>query len=40
MDYRDVIVHIFYAETRNFYSIDRVWADAPRVPLDLIDEAK
>ena len=22
MDYRDVIVHIFYAETRNFYSID------------------
>ena len=21
MDYRDVIVHIFYAETRNFYSI-------------------
>ena len=29
MDYRDVIVHIFYAETRNFYSIDRVWADAP-----------
>ena len=30
MDYRDVIVHIFYAETRNFYSIDRVWADAPR----------
>lgn len=34
MDYRDVIVHIFYAETRNFYSIDRVWADAPRLPLE------
>ncbi len=40
MDYRDVIVHIFYAETRNFYSIDRVWADAPRVPLELDNEAK
>lgn len=29
MDYRDVIVHIFYAETRNFYSIDRVWPMPP-----------
>lgn len=38
MDYRDVIVHIFYAETRNFYSIDRVWADAPRLPLDFTGE--
>ena len=40
MDYRDVIVHIFYAETRNFYSIDRVWADAPRLPLELEGEKK
>ena len=40
MDYRDVIVHIFYAETRNFYSIDRVWADAPRVPLNFENEEK
>ena len=38
MDYRDVIVHIFYSETRDFYSIDRVWADAPRLPLDLQGE--
>ena len=40
MDYRDVIVHIFYAETRNFYSIDRVWADAPRLPLELEGKKK
>lgn len=38
MDYRDVIVHIFYKETRDFYGIDRVWADAPR--LDLSDVLK
>ena len=38
MDYRDVIVHIFYSETRDFYSIDRVWADAPRLPLDFTGE--
>ena len=35
MDYRDVIVHIFYTDTRDYYGIDRVWADAPR--LDLSD---
>ena len=40
MDYRDVIVHIFYSETRDFYSIDRVWADAPRLPLDLQGEGE
>ena len=40
MDYRDVIVHIFYSETRDFYSTDRVWADAPRLPLDLQGEGE
>ena len=31
MDYGDVIVHVFLAETRAFYDLDRLWADAPRV---------
>lgn len=33
LDYRDVIVHIFYTDTRDYYGIDRVWADAPRLDL-------
>jgi ribosome-associated protein len=28
MDYADVIVHIFYEETRQFYSLERLWSDA------------
>lgn len=40
MDYRDVIVHIFYNETRDFYGIDRVWADAPRVELGFLKDEK
>jgi ribosome-associated protein len=28
MDYGDVIVHVFLAETRAFYDLDRLWADA------------
>jgi ribosome-associated protein len=31
MDYGDVIVHVFFSETRDYYDLDRLWADAPIV---------
>ena len=34
LDYNDVVVHIFYSETRKFYDIEGLWHDAPRIPLD------
>ena len=34
LDYNDVVVHIFYSETRNFFDIEGLWHDAPRVSLD------
>ena len=34
MDYTDVIVHIFYEPTREFYDIERLWPDAPRMDID------
>lgn len=33
LDYFDVVVHIFQAETRNFYQLERLWADAERVDI-------
>lgn len=33
LDLGDVIVHLFDAEHRDFYQLERLWADAPRVPL-------
>ena len=33
MDYGAVVVHIFQAETRSFYDLERLWADGK--PLDL-----
>ena len=30
-DYGDVIVHVFDAPTREYYSLEELWADAPRV---------
>lgn len=36
LDYYDVIIHIFYEETRQFYSLERLWNDAPLVDLSKI----
>lgn len=30
LDYGDVVGHIFYDETRRFYDLERLWADAPQ----------
>lgn len=33
LDYGDLIVHIFYNPVREFYDLERLWSDAPRVEL-------
>jgi len=32
MDYGDVVVHIFDEQARIYYSLEKLWNDAPRVP--------
>jgi len=34
LDYFDFIVHIFAPDTRRFYSLERLWANAERVEID------
>jgi ribosome-associated protein len=34
LDYGDVVIHVFVDETRAYYDLDRLWADAPRVDWD------
>jgi len=33
LDYVDVVVHLFHPEVREFYQLERLWADAPPVTL-------
>jgi len=33
LDYADVVVHIFYQPVREFYDLERLWADVPRMEI-------
>jgi ribosome-associated protein len=34
LDYGDVLMHVFLEDTRAYYALERLWGDAPTVPLD------
>ena len=34
MDFFDVVVHVFDAAAREYFQLERLWGDAPRVDLD------
>ena len=38
LDYGDVVVHLFQPESRDFYDLENLWADAGDVPLDDLPE--
>ena len=35
IDYGDLVVHVFQEEPRRFYSLERLWGDAPDVTAEL-----
>jgi ribosome-associated protein len=34
LDYGDVLVHVFLEDTRLYYALERLWGDAPSVPVE------
>jgi ribosome-associated protein len=34
LDYGDMVVHVFDQDTRNYYQLERLWADAPVIEFE------
>ncbi len=34
LDYGDVVIHLFDAETREYYALEELWGNAKRVPFE------
>jgi ribosome-associated protein len=34
IDYGDIVINIFNEETRAFYGLEKMWIDAPRIPVE------
>ena len=39
LDFGDVVIHVFYHPVREFYDLESLWVDAPRVQLQVPPEA-
>ncbi len=39
LDFGDLVVHVFHAEERVYYGLERLWKDCPVIPLEVAAEA-
>jgi ribosome-associated protein len=37
LDYFDIVVHVFVPEVREFYRLEQLWGDVPRLDVELED---
>ena len=35
LDLGDVICHVFHQDERNYYNLERLWGDAPIIPVEI-----
>jgi ribosome-associated protein len=40
LDFGDLVVHVFYHPVREFYDLEGLWIDAPRVPIDVPPDSR
>lgn len=38
IDLGNIVCHVFHREERNYYNLERLWGDAPIVPIDLDED--
>ena len=37
LDYGDIVIHLFEPETREYYGLEHLWAEAKRVPFESVE---
>lgn len=40
LDYGDLVIHVFHHPTREHYDLESLWIDAPRMDIDVPEEAQ
>nr|WP_278189552.1 ribosome silencing factor [Brevibacterium sp. ZH18] len=40
LDFGDIVVHVFSAEQREYYALERLWKDCPVIDLELPEHAE
>lgn len=40
MDYGNVIIHVFFESVRQFYDLEGLWSDAPRITVPILPKTK
>ena len=40
LDYMQVIVHVFHRDKREFYSLEDLWGDAPRLAWEPVEDRR
>ena len=38
LDFGDIVVHVFKTDIRHYYGLEKMWSDAPRIPLPEVDQ--
>lgn len=38
LDYGPIVVHVQRTQEREFYALDRLWRDAPQIPIDGVEQ--
>lgn len=40
LDYGQIVIHVQRAPEREFYGLDRLWRDAPQIPVDGVEQVE